>query len=119
MITRINQIRKQNTAFHTTWNIEFVETSSDQIICYIKTDPNNNNKLLIAVNLDSTQTHSATIRIPFDALALDSSSVLIAQDLLSGDTYHWQGEWQYVELNPYLMPAHILRLEQEPNKNTP
>jgi starch synthase (maltosyl-transferring) len=112
LIIRINQIRKQNTALHSTWNIEFVETTSDQIICYTKTDPKTYNKLLIAVNLDVEQTHSASVRIPLEALNIDPSIPFTAKDMLSGDTYQWQGEWQYVELNPYLMPAHIFRLEQ-------
>lgn len=111
MIIRINQIRKKNTALQTTWNIEFVETTSDQIIAYLKTDVKTNNTLLIVVNLDVTQTHSASLRIPLETLPIDSSSELKVSDLLSGDTYYWRGEWQYVELNPYLMPAHIFKIE--------
>jgi len=110
MIIRINQIRKQNAALQTTWNIEFVETTSEHIICYIKTDPATHNRLLIAVNLDAAQTHAANIKIPFQKLQLEPSAQLTAKDLLSGDTYNWEGEWQYVELNPYLMPAHIFSL---------
>jgi len=112
IIIRINQIRKQNTALQSTWNIEFAETSSDQIICYIKTDLQTGNKLLIAVNLDVTQTHAATIKIPFEQLNIDPAKEIIANDLLSGDIWYWQGEYQYIELNPYLMPAQIFRLEQ-------
>lgn len=111
MIIRINQIRKKNTALQTTWNIEFVETTSDQIIAYLKTDVKTNNTLLIVVNLDVTQTHSASLRIPLETLPIDSSSELKVSDLLSGDTYYWRGEWQYVELTPYLMPAHIFKIE--------
>lgn len=112
LITRVNQIRKQNTALHSTWNIEFAETTSDQIICYTKTDLKTKNRLLIAVNLDVTQTQSASVRIPLAALQLDPTSSFTAHDLLSGSTYTWQGEWQYIELNPYLMPAHIFSLQQ-------
>lgn len=110
IIIRINQIRKQNPALQTTWNIEFAETTSDHIICYVKTDAATNNKLLIAVNLDISQTQSASVKIPFQDLQLDPAANLVAKDLLSGDTYYWQGEWQYVELNPYLMPAHIFSI---------
>ena len=112
IITRVNQIRKQNSALHSTWNIRFVETTGDQVICYLKTDPETNNRLLIAVNLDVAQTHGATIKIPFEGLNIDPSLEFSATDLLSGDTYYWRGESQYIQLNPYLMPAHIFRLEQ-------
>ena len=80
-------------------------------LTYLKTDVKTNNTLLIVVNLDVTQTHSASLRIPLETLPIDSSSELKVSDLLSGDTYYWRGEWQYVELNPYLMPAHIFKIE--------
>jgi len=112
LMIRVNQIRKQNTALHSTWNIEFADTSSDQIIAYTKTDAKSGNKLLIAVNLDATQTHSATIRIPFEELNMDPSKEFRAHDLLNGDIWYWRGEYQFVELNPHLMPAHIFRLDQ-------
>lgn len=112
IMIRVNRFRKENPALQSTWNIEFAETTSDQIICYIKTDPMTNNKLIVAVNLDFWNTHSASVRIPESLLGLTPGSPYRVQDLLSGDEYHWQGEWQYVELNPYLMPAHIFRIEQ-------
>jgi len=112
IMIRVNRLRKENPALQSTWNIEFAETTSDQIICYVKTDPMTNNKLIVAVNLDFWNTHSASVRIPEALLGITPGSPYRVQDLLSGDEYHWQGEWQYVELNPYLMPAHIFRIEQ-------
>lgn len=111
LITRVNRIRKQNSALQRTWNIEFAETTNDQIICYAKTDHRTGNKLVIAVNLDSSQTQSAMVRLPLTAMKIDPSAVVTVRDLLSGDSYTWQGEWQYISLNPYLMPAHIFSLE--------
>jgi len=112
IITRVNQIRKQNAALHSTWNIDFAETTSDQIICYAKADDRTNNKLLIVVNLDVAQNQAAFIKVPLKELGIDPSTHYRVHDLLSGDVYSWHGEWQYVELNPYLMPAHIFNIEQ-------
>jgi starch synthase (maltosyl-transferring) len=112
IMIRINRIRKENAALHSTWNIEFAETSSDQIICYVKVEPVTNNRLIIAVNMDFWNTQSAMVRIPEALIGLTPGTSYRVHDLLSGDEYQWQGEWQYVELNPYLMPAHIFRIEQ-------
>jgi starch synthase (maltosyl-transferring) len=30
--------------------------------------------------------------------------------LLNDRTYEWHGEWNFVELNPKLTPAHIFRI---------
>jgi len=111
IMIRLNKIRKENPALQSTWNIEFAETSSDQILCFIKVDARTNNRIIIAVNLDFWNTHAASVRIPPASLGLSEGSGYKVHDLLSGDEYHWQGDWQYVELNPYLMPAYIFRIE--------
>jgi starch synthase (maltosyl-transferring) len=112
LITRINKIRKENAALQTTWNIEFAETSSEQIICYSKADRSRNNVFIIAVNIDAFNTQSAQVKIPVNALGIDANRPYRLTDLLSGDKYTWHGEWNYVALNPYEMPAHIFKVEQ-------
>lgn len=111
VITRVNRIRKENPALQSTWNIEFAETTNDQIICYTKVDKQTNNKLIIAVNLDSHNTQSAHVRLPLKHLGISDGQEYKVKDLLSGDTYRWQGDWNYVQLNPYEMPAHIFKIE--------
>jgi starch synthase (maltosyl-transferring) len=111
IIIRLNKIRKDNTALQSTWNIEFAETNNDQIICYTKVDQQTGNRLIVVVNLDVHHTQSANVRLPIPELNLTYDSGFRVRDLLSGHIYNWQGEWQYVELNPYQMPAHIFRIE--------
>jgi starch synthase (maltosyl-transferring) len=112
IIARINRIRRQNTALHTTWNIEFAETSNDRIICYGKADARTNNIIIVAVNLDPYHTQGAHVKVPVHQLGITAGQPYIVRDLLSGDKYHWQDEWNYVQLNPDEMPAHIFRIEQ-------
>lgn len=111
VIARINKIRKENTALQTTWNIEFAETTNEKIICYCKADIENKNILIIAVNLDPHHTQSASVKIPVAKLGIIPDTSYTVKDLLGGDTYQWRDEWNYVELNPFDLPAHILRLE--------
>ena len=40
----------------------------------------------------------------------DSRKIRV-RDLLSGESYQWHNEWNYVELHPYRMPAHIFKVE--------
>ena len=112
IITRVNRIRKQNSALHTTWNINLAESTNDQIICYAKADNKTNNALIMAANLDLFNTQGAYVKIPIHQLGINTSEPYTVHDLLSGSKYSWHGEWNYVELNPYEMPAHIFRVEQ-------
>lgn len=112
IIARVNRIRSQNKALHSTWNILFAETSNEQIICYGKTDPESGNKLIVAVNLDPFNTQGAHVRIPLWQMGIRYGEPYVVKDLLSGSKYRWQDEWNYVQLNPNEMPAHIFKVEQ-------
>ncbi|MDF3076208.1 MAG: alpha amylase catalytic region [Sphingobacteriaceae bacterium] len=113
VITRINRIRKNNQALHDTYNIQIAQTTSDNILCYVKTHKESGNILIMAVNLDPFNTHGAHVKIPVETLAgIDVNRPYVVHDLLSSDKYRWIGEWNYVQLNPYEMPAHIFRVEQ-------
>lgn len=112
IIIRINRIRKENPALHSTVNIEFAETSGDHILCYVKNDPKSDNRLIIAVNTDPHNTHGAHVKIPISKLGIEYDRPYLVKDLLSGSKYRWQNEWNYVELNPYAMPAHVFKVEK-------
>lgn len=112
VISRINRLRKQNAALHSTWNIDFADTTNEQIICYSKYAREAANTLIIAVNLDVNNTQGGYVRIHLQNLGIDQYRPYKVHDLLSGETYSWQGDWNYVQLNPHHMPAHIFRVEQ-------
>jgi hypothetical protein len=38
-------------------------------------------------------------------------------DLIDGARYRWTGEWNYVELNPHVLPGHVLRLQSNAGAN--
>ncbi|KQS26983.1 alpha-1,4-glucan--maltose-1-phosphate maltosyltransferase [Dyadobacter sp. Leaf189] len=111
IITRVNKIRKENPALQTTWNINFAETSNDMVICYTKADPLSNNLLIIAVNLDFFNTQGANIKVPLHKLGMHWEQSYRVRDMLSGELYDWHGEYNYVQMNPYEMPAHIFKIE--------
>jgi starch synthase (maltosyl-transferring) len=112
VITRLNKIRKENPALQDTYNIEFAKTTNDQIVCYCKVDRRSGNALIIVVNMDHFNTQAGEVIIPLKDLALELPDRYKVRDLLSGDKYHW-GERNYVQLNPYEMPAHVLRVEMD------
>lgn len=111
-IARINRIRRENAALQTTWNIEFATTTNDNIICFTKTDVGSGNRLIIAVNLDPHHTQSAIVDLPLESMGIQEGAAYTVRDLLSGDAYEWYGSANYVELNPFDIPAHVLRVEQ-------
>jgi len=112
LITRVNQIRRANPALQTTWNLEFYETDNDYLLAYGKVTGDLSNIILTVVNLDPFHTQAGFVRIPMEALGIAGEQPYLAHELISGDKYIWHGERNYVELDPRLMPAHIMQLHR-------
>ena len=52
LLTKLNQIRRDNPALHELCNVSFLKTDSDKIIAYRKTTRDKTNTLIVVVNLD-------------------------------------------------------------------
>jgi len=111
-IARVNTIRRQNPAFHATRNLEFCSIDNDHLLAYIKATDDLKSVIIVVVNLDPFQTQSGWLEVPLVRLGVDAHQAYLAHDLLSNDKYVWQGERNFIELNPQVAPAHILRLHR-------
>ena len=115
-ITRINRIRKENVALQQNADITFVRIESapgqanDQLMGYVKRSADGQNIILTVVNLDQSGMQAGWLRFPLELFGLSHQYTFTVEDLLSGNRYQWNGEWNYVEVNPWSMPAHIFRV---------
>ncbi|MGE5813781.1 MAG: alpha-1,4-glucan--maltose-1-phosphate maltosyltransferase, partial [Acidobacteriota bacterium] len=110
LIARVNSIRREHPALQSDWGLRFHQTDNDQLICYSKQSPDGTDAVLVVANLDPHFMQHGWIRVPLAELGLTADRGYEAHDLLSGETYHWHGEWNYVRLEPQVQPGHILRL---------
>lgn len=111
LICRVNRIRKEHPALQITDNIQFLETNNEQLIAYIKVSDLHTDTLIVVINLDPNNVQSGHINLSPAWVNRQMDESFVIHDLLGGDTYRWQGEWHYVSLNPYDIPAHILQLK--------
>ncbi len=112
VIARVNQIRHENPALQSNDHLRFHLVDNDELIAYSKITEDLSNIIVVVVNLDCLHTQSGWLEFPLDYLGLDPHQTYEAHDLLSDSHYLWQGGRNYVELNPHLMPAHILRIRR-------
>jgi starch synthase (maltosyl-transferring) len=108
LITKINHLRKEQLSLQQTNNIVFCETNNEQVIAYYKYDDNKENETLMIVSLDSHQTAKAMIKLPIDKIGQHHVDIT---DLITGNTYSWNNEWNYVELSPEL-PFHLFKIQK-------
>ena len=108
LITRINTIRKEQISLQQTNNIVFCDTNSEQVMAYYKFDDDKLNETLMIVSLDAFNTSHAMVRLPN---ALHRNLPVQITDLITGNSYIWDKEWNFVELSAEL-PFHLFKIQR-------
>ncbi len=106
-ITRVNHIRNTHAALRHDWYTTFHPVDNEHLLCYSKTTDDKADRILVVVNLSPAETHCGWVNLNLDALGLGPDETYQVHDLLCDARYQWHGAHNYVELNPYVMPAHI------------
>lgn len=108
LITKINHIRREQLSLQQTNNIQFCETQNDQIISYYKFSDDRSDETLMVVNLDPHNLQQSWVRLPAHYIGNQPVKVL---DLITGNSYVWDKEWNFVELHPSV-PFHLFKIQQ-------
>jgi starch synthase (maltosyl-transferring) len=111
LISKINQIRKEQSSLQQTNNIEFCDTDNDQVIAYYKYDDNKQNETFMIASLDAYYMKQAQVRLPLQSLRIHAGQSITVTDLITGNSYIWDKEWNYVELHPTL-PFHLFKIQK-------
>jgi starch synthase (maltosyl-transferring) len=112
LITQLNQIRHANPALQSNESLHFHPIDEPNLLAYSKATTDFSNVILVAVNLDPQRTHDGWINLALDKLGLPWQGSFEVEDLLSGGRYTWKDQWNYISLNPSIMPAHIFRIRR-------
>ena len=110
LISTINKIRRDNQALQQMKRMHMCAVQNDQIVAYYKSHENGN-KILCVVNLNAHQRQAGMVQVPIHLMNKNHDEVFVAHDLITGARYQWRGEWNYVELDPHILPFHLLRIE--------
>jgi len=113
LITQLNRIRHANPALQRNENVHFHAIDEPNLLVYSKANADFSNVILVAVNLDPKAEHGGWINLASDKLGLPWQGNFEVEDLLTGARYHWKDQWNFVSLNPSVMPAHIFRIVRE------
>jgi starch synthase (maltosyl-transferring) len=108
LITRINHLRKQQESLQQTNNIVFCKTDNEQLIAYYKFNDAKTDHTLMVCSLNAQNPLQAVVRLPLEEIGNQPVKVT---DLITGNSYFWDREWNFVELNPAL-PFHLFKIEQ-------
>lgn len=112
LISRVNKIRRENEALHHMDTLRFHPIDNEAVIAYSKMSADGRNIILTVVNLDPDNKQGGWVGLPLHDFKLDAENIFEVHDLLSGSFYRWSGEYNFVELDPQIIPAHIFKIKR-------
>ncbi|HEX3544748.1 MAG TPA: alpha-1,4-glucan--maltose-1-phosphate maltosyltransferase, partial [Candidatus Acidoferrum sp.] len=111
LIRRVNSIRRDHLALQRNEGLTFHPTDNPQLIAYSKISEDRGDKIMVIVNLDPVNRQMGWVDVVLKEFRLAAGESYQMHDLLADKKYIWQGNRNYVELNPAAIPAHIFRVE--------
>ena len=89
LIRRLNEIRRGHDHFSELTNVDFHATDNENVIAYSKTSSHERGPILVAVNLEPATPQEATVTLDRRALAITSTTGLVATNLLTNEVLTW------------------------------
>ena len=110
LIRRLNEIRRGNTALQRNERLRFHAINNPHLIAYSKSSPDGSNVVLTIVNLDCTHEQAGWTDLWMPALGLPWQGSFEVEDMLTGQRFQWNNQWNYVALRPWEASAHVFRI---------
>jgi starch synthase (maltosyl-transferring) len=108
-LTKLNAVRRAHPALQQLRNVTFHSVEDDAILAFSKTA--GDDIVLVVVNVDPHAPRESMVHLDMPALGMDWSDTFVVHDENSGATWTW-GEHDYVRLDPFVEPAHILTIRR-------
>ncbi len=108
-LTRLNEIRRRHPALQRLRNVTLHHVDDESLIAFSKrvTTDHGDDAVIVVVNVDPHGARESTIHLDMEALGMGWHESFAVHDLLSGETWLW-GQHNYVRLDPFVEPAHVL-----------
>ncbi len=116
LLTRLNQIRRENRALHEYANLRIRTAENDAILCFSKATTGLDNLILVVVTTDPWQPQTAFVHVPLADFGIGEADPFVAEDLLTGERFTWRGRRTFVALNPHPRPAHLFRIRRRQDR---
>lgn len=117
-IARVNAVRRAHPALRQMWNLRFLETDNDCVLCFAKHDDAGGDLVVVAVNLDPHHTQGAWLTLPLEEFDLAGERSYMVHDLLGDDKFIWQGARNFMEFDPRVLPARIFHVKRRLQRET-
>jgi starch synthase (maltosyl-transferring) len=112
LVALVNRARRDHPALHFDHRLRFHPVDGEDLLFYSKTTPDLSDIVLVVVNLDPHHTRDGWVHAPLGELGIPADQPYQVHDLLSGARHLWNGEHNFVRLDPQVMPAHVFAVRR-------
>nr|WP_307038592.1 alpha-1,4-glucan--maltose-1-phosphate maltosyltransferase [Agromyces ramosus] len=116
----LNAIRNAHPALGQLRNIRFHASDDDAVLVYSKhlegrfTADGVDDTIIVVANVDPHSVRETTVHLDLAAIGLTPGIRFEVEDLVTGHRWEW-GDANYVRLDAFTRPAHILHVVRAPN----
>jgi starch synthase (maltosyl-transferring) len=110
LLARLNRIRNAHAALQDNGSLRFHPVDNERLLVYSKRSAEE--VILCVVNLDPHHRHTGWVDLDLDELGLRPDRAFQVHDLLGDARFLWEGSRNFVDLDPQVMPAHVLRVRR-------
>ncbi|MGI8434906.1 MAG: alpha-1,4-glucan--maltose-1-phosphate maltosyltransferase, partial [Nocardioidaceae bacterium] len=114
-LTLLNDVRRRHRALQLLRNLTVHSADDDATICFSKradTGDGGRDVVIVVANVDPHGARETTVHLDMPALGFDWHETFAVSDEVTGQSWRW-GERNYIRLDPYEEPVHILSVQQE------
>lgn len=114
----LNRIRADHPALGQLRNIRFHHSDDDSVLVYSKhlegrfidgRADGDHDTIIVVANVDPHSVRETTVHLDLESVDLPADANFEVEDLVTGDRWSW-GAHNYVRLDAFTQPAHILRV---------
>ncbi|MET0911142.1 MAG: alpha-1,4-glucan--maltose-1-phosphate maltosyltransferase [Ilumatobacteraceae bacterium] len=115
-LRRLNEIRAQHPALRQLRNLDVHWSDDDSILVYSKylpaafTGTGSDDAIIVVANVDPHSVRETTVHLDSTRFGIERGSEFTVTDLITGASFVWGGD-NYVRLDAFTEPVHILRVE--------
>src|SRR3954454_8231063 len=114
LITTLNLARREHPALQEYDNLRFHSADDPRVLTYSKVDADSSDRILCIVSLDPHERVDTWVHLDLEALGLVDGLPVRVTELITGNTWTWNGAHQMVQIDPEDEPAWILSLSPLP-----
>jgi starch synthase (maltosyl-transferring) len=114
-LANLNRLRRAHPALQQLRNVVIHSSDDDSVLVYSKavstsSTTGGDDVVIVVVNVDPHAPHTTMVHLDMAALGMSWEDTFVVNDEITGETWQW-GEHNYVHLDPYVEPAHVLSVQ--------